>query len=343
MKKTKVFFSSTAFMFLAFFLGVTLIVVCDIYSDQFKDISVFFIVVRIIAEALVSISVLDFFINISTEKELINTLQTHICQDTDFSKIDDKSQYIIMQKVINQQLCANAGEYQTELSALAADMSKVIWNDISNNVFINEYNRSVVIILRDSEIIVRTTTLIEFCNPTGKDISFRQQPIFITEAEAKSYRILNYSYNGKIESKYTNKAPERVYDAKNYPRYKTIPAMTHCMKEKGKHTFNFETQYSTNYANFFQTDVLKYNCRNFHLSASVQDERKKKNNEWILKWQIICHPEEKYHIAPEKLMYSIPSSETAKSTNEFQTLGSIIWFPKYGGYVLTLNQLKHDK
>lgn len=339
MRKTQIFFSSKAFMVLCFFLGIVLIVLCEEFGKYFQ-MQLVITIIRILAETLISISALDFFLSISTERELLYNLQTKICEDTDFSKLNNLNKQHIIQKIVDIQLAPDTEEYKEELSALSKDIGQEIWDTITEKIFIRKFKRDVdITLMDDNEVIVRTATIMHFCNPSGKRLLFRQQPTFITENEAYSFRILSYKYNEKEEYKLINKEPRAVYDSTSFSHYKTIPAIIHNLSKKGDHYFEFLTEYKTNYDNFFQTDVLKYNCHYFDLSALVQDRRTKNKNKYFLKWQIICHPAKKYHLASNKVQYNIPHTTSTQSDNNFETLGSICWFPKYSGYVLTLNQV----
>ena len=342
MKKTKpsVKFSATPFLAICFVVGVSIIIINNLVFDVREGLYYRIIssVLNVLASTIISIAMLNFFISISTEHELIDKIQTRINSSTDYSAMNDEQLSVLNEgitKATIEKRCKDptAGIY-TDIDAMSIDISKNYWDAINDSSYYEAYDRAVNISLKDDGISVQTITRAVYINldecPNKK---FRLQAMFYSEREAKSFTVteLKYNKNNELESYIKHRENAKIYTAKINERYKTISPWCIDISKPGRHEITYTTVYDTDYAVFFQTKITEHICKNFKLAANVIDERLKKYPEYKLRWEIICAPLDKRRIAEDRAAQI--------SDKQFFTRGGIQWFPKGGGYILTLNPL----
>ena len=295
-------------------------------------------VLNVLAGTIISIATLNFFISISTERELIEKIQTQINRSTDFSVMNDEQLAIlndIITKATIEKICKIPSEVVgTDIDAMSRDVSHNYWEAINDLSYFETYDRTVNILLHDECIHVNTITRVVYINlDECPNMSFRLQAMFYSDRETESFKVTELKYNkiNKLDSYVRHRETAKVYTAKINERYKTISPWCIDISKPGRHEIAFTTEYDTDYAVFFQTKVLEHICKNFKLTANLIDYRTNKHPEYKLRWEIICSPLEKSRIAADRAAQI--------SDNQFFTRGGIQWFPKGGGYVLTINPL----
>lgn len=261
---------------------------------------------------------------------------TRISKDTDYAAMSDESKLCVIRSIAEQKLLENQttnnSEAKWDMKALAEDLTKNYWENIIDSVYFEIYDRKLTITLVDSGIVVKTSTRLVYNNlSTQNGKKFRLQALFLNEEEAKSFKVLELSYNkvNKKEEYDRSRSHAKIYPSKVNPRYVTTTAWFLDISEAGIHEITYTTEYTTQYAQFFQTKTLDHNCKHFQLEAIIMDHRTRKKPDYMLRWDVICGPSEKNWIAVDKVIQG--------DDHHFATLGGIKWFPKYGGYVLTLN------
>ena len=338
--KPSVKFSSAPVLAICFIVGISLIILNNIIFVVQTDLlnRVIGSVLNVLGGTIISIATLNFFISISTERELIDKIQTQINRSTDFSVMNDEQLAIlheIITKVTIEKLCKVPSEVvSTDLDAMSRDVSHNYWDAINDLSYFETYDRTVNILLQDNCIHVITITRVVYINlDECPNMSFRLQAMFYSERETESFDVTELKYNktNKINSYIRHMETAKVYPAKINERYKTISPWCIDISKPGRHEIAFTTEYDTDYAVFFQTKVLEHTCKNFKLTANLIDNRTKKYPEYKLRWEIICSPLDKSRIAADRAAQI--------NDNQFFTRGGIQWFPKGGGYILTINPL----
>ena len=338
-KKNKIQFNSVPVMILSLIMGVLMLVLSEYFlvSSSVEHKRILGEIVNVLAGTIISIAVLNFYLTISTEHELIEKLQTRISKDTDFSAISDETKLDILRSIAEQKLLENQTEDNNDakwdMKALADDLGRNYWDNIVDGVYFEIYDRKLTITLTDDGIVVRTSTRLVYNNRTkqqGK--TFRLQSLFLDQEEAESFKVLELLYN-KIDKKSEydkSRNNSKVYPSKVNPRYLTTTAWLLDISEAGHHEITYTTEYTTAYSQFFQSKTLEHNCKNFQLEAIIVDQRSNKEVDYMLRWEIICGSSEKNSIAVDKVIQG--------NDHHFATLGGIKWFSKNGGYILTLNE-----
>lgn len=337
-KRNRIQFAAVPVMIISIIVGILMLAFGEYFlvPSEIVQVQILGEIVNVIAGTIISIAALNFFLTISTEQELIDKLQTRISKDTDYSVMSDESKLCVIRSIAEQKLLENKATSDSgskwDMKALAEDLSNNFWGNIEDTVYFETYDRKLTITLIDSGIVVKTSTRLVYnnlSNQHGK--KFRLQSLFLTEEEAKSFKVLELLYNktNKKDEYEKSRKHATVYPAKINPEYLTTTAWLLDISGVGLHEITYTTEYTTQYTQFFQTKTIEHNCKHFQLEAILVDSRTNKDVDYLLRWEIICGSSEKSRIAADKIVRG--------DNHHFATLGGITWFPKYGGYVLTLN------
>jgi len=323
-------------LLLIFLLALTIRLVIDVFTipEIAREL------IRELCLVLMSISMIQFIISISNKGDIINNIiekiQLRVSKDTDFLELSDESKKEILKNMFEQTFFEKA--YKNKKYDGAFDLNiKLLSEDIANN-FINKmkscrynenFSRNVRIILHDDDIEIITTTNLTIINPANEDEKFTHDPMFRLKKEFASYNLHEFFYSEEplIDSnrKYLEK-PKVAHTNSLYVAGKKITV--DISKEINNH-IKFTTSYRTEYNMFFQTYWFKHPCENFTLKASIDDRREKRDNAFVIRWEVFCNSLEKNAIARSKMK---------QTNNEIDIMRPIKWMQEGSGYMLALNE-----
>ena len=253
--KQSVKFSATPVLIICFIVGIFLIIINNVIIDaqQGQFFKILKSVLDILASTIISIATLNFFIAISTERELVDKIQTRINSSANYALMTDEQLCSIIEAISKEKIkkpsMISVENVPADIDAMSSELAKNYLNTVNDLTYYECYDRRVNITLRDDCIKVTTTTRVVYVNlDKCSEMSFRLQPMFYTENEAKSFTVKKVKYNSinKIDSYKKQAESAKIYDAKNNERYKTITPWTIDISNAGKHEIDYTTEFRPN-------------------------------------------------------------------------------------------------
>lgn len=283
-----------------------------------------------ISLSILSVAILDFFLNVSSEQKLVssivNSIQYDIIDNVDFCKLSKEEKANIIRRIYLSCFKSESSEgkswYKNYIVEYCDCLSNDFLNTVSTSVYYSEYKRNVEIVLRNSDILVCIFYRIVICNPALEECKYRHDPMFRLEKEFNSYSINELMIDDEEIKPDVSGRKKPAHDNRMYYSGRKIEID---LLHKDKTIISQKVSYSTDYNQFFQTYWLHYPCKSFSLEAQITDQRTRKDTEYTLHWDFFG-PLDRSQIARN----GVVQTEFRMATSMIKNL------PKGSGFVLCL-------
>lgn len=283
-----------------------------------------------ISLSVLSVAILDFFLNVSSEQKLVSSIvdsiQYDIIKNVDFCRLSKDEKAEIIGKIYLSCFKLESSEkknwYSDYISQYCRSLSNDFLNTVSTSVYYSEYTRNVEIVLKDNDIKVGISYRIVICNPALEGCKYRHDPMFRLTKEFNSYRVHKLMIDDEEIKPDVSGRKKTAHDNEMYYSGRKVEID---LSHKDKTIIVQEVSYKTDYNQFFQTYWLHYPCESFRLGARIADQRTRKDTEYTLHWDFFG-PLDRSQIARN----GVEQTEFRMDTTVIKNL------PKGSGFVLCL-------